>query len=127
MGIIFSCGFGAQVSIYASRNVYLGSTVLNNNKKMAMYIIMNCVQVHLVDVEIFTGIGENSDLPLAIQWMKSQGTTKVKIRQYRKLNLDVFINDLIAINWDIYQLKLDVQDAWDFLYSEFIDVDKHAP
>ena len=52
----------------------------------------------------------------------------IKIRQHRKLNLDVFINDLIAIKWDRYQLIPDVQDAWDFLHSEFIDVvDKHAP
>ena len=52
----------------------------------------------------------------------------IKVRQYRKLNVDVFINDdLIAINWDRYQLIPDVQDAWDFLYTEFTDVDKNAP
>ena len=35
---------------------------------------------------------------------------------------------MISINWDRYQLIPDVQDAWDFLYSEFTDiVDKHAP
>lgn len=52
----------------------------------------------------------------------------IKIRQYKKLNSDLFINDLININWDRYQLIPNVQDAWDFLYDEFTDVvDRHAP
>lgn len=50
------------------------------------------------------------------------------IRQHKKLNLDLFINDLLAINWDRFQLISDVQDAWDFFLSEFTKVvDKHAP
>ena len=43
----------------------------------------------------------------------------IKIRQYKKMNTDQFINDLISINWDRFQLIPDVQNAWDFLYSEF--------
>ena len=42
----------------------------------------------------------------------------VKIRQHKKMNIDLFINDLISINWDRYQLIPTAQDAWDFLYSE---------
>ena len=52
----------------------------------------------------------------------------INIRQYNKLNLDYFINDIISINWDRYQLIPNVQDAWDFLFSELNTViDKHAP
>lgn len=52
----------------------------------------------------------------------------IKIRQYKKMNVDRFIDDLISIKWDRYQLIPNVQDAWDFLYSEFTEVlDKHAP
>jgi hypothetical protein len=44
------------------------------------------------------------------------------------MNIDLFINDLISINWDRYQLIPTAQDAWDFLYSELTQVvDKHAP
>lgn len=38
----------------------------------------------------------------------------IKIRQYKKFNLDFFINDLISVNWDRYYLIPNVQDAWDF-------------
>lgn len=41
--------------------------------------------------------------------------------------MDLFINDLISINWDRFQLIPTVQDAWDFLYSEFTQVVEHAP
>ena len=52
----------------------------------------------------------------------------IKIRQHKKMNIDLFINDLISINWDRYQLIPTAQDAWDFLYSVFTQVvDKHAP
>ncbi len=52
----------------------------------------------------------------------------IKIRQYKKWNPDLFINDLININWDRYQLIPFVQDAWDFLYNELTEVvDRHAP
>ncbi len=51
----------------------------------------------------------------------------IRIRQYKNINIDQFINDLISINWDRYQLITNVHDAWDFLYSEFTKVrDKHA-
>jgi len=52
----------------------------------------------------------------------------IKIRQYKKLNLDLFIQDLISVNWNRYNLIPNVQDAWDFFYTEFINVvNKHAP
>lgn len=52
----------------------------------------------------------------------------IKIRQYKKLNLNAFVSDMIAINWDRYQLIPNVQDAWDFFCTEFTEVvDKHAP
>lgn len=52
----------------------------------------------------------------------------IKIRQHKKLNLDLFIHDLISVNWNRYYLIPNVQDAWDFFYTEFINVvDKHAP
>lgn len=54
--------------------------------------------------------------------------TLIKIRQHKKMNVDLFINDIISINWDRYQLIPNVQDAWDFLSSEFTQIiDKHAP
>ncbi len=33
-----------------------------------------------------------------------------------KLNVDHFINDVVCINWDSFQLIPNVQDAWDFLH-----------
>lgn len=52
----------------------------------------------------------------------------IRIRQYKKLNVDQVINDLISINWDRYQLIPNVHDAWDFLLSELNEtIDKHAP
>ena len=52
----------------------------------------------------------------------------IKIRQHKKLNPTLFINDILGINWDRYQLIPNVQDAWDFFCSEFMEVvDKHAP
>ena len=46
----------------------------------------------------------------------------IKIRQYQKMNIDLLISDLMPINWDRYQLIPDVQNAWDFLYSELNEV-----
>ncbi len=44
------------------------------------------------------------------------------------MNTDLFINDLISINWDRYQLISNVQNTSDFLHSEFTQVvDGHAP
>lgn len=44
------------------------------------------------------------------------------------MDTDLFINDLISINWDRYRLIPNVQDAWDFLHSEFTEVvDRHTP
>ena len=52
----------------------------------------------------------------------------IQIRQYKKINVDAFINDLISINWDRYQIISNVHDAWAFLHSEFTKmIDKHAP
>ena len=52
----------------------------------------------------------------------------IKIRQYKKMNVNKFSEDLVAINWDRYQLIPDVQNAWEFFYSEIIPViNKHAP
>lgn len=51
----------------------------------------------------------------------------IKVRQYKKMNVDQLINYIISINWDRYQLIPNVQDAWDFLHSELnIVIDKHA-
>ena len=45
------------------------------------------------------------------------------------MDTDLFRNDLINnINWDRFQLILNVHDAWDFLSTEYNNVlDKHAP
>lgn len=52
----------------------------------------------------------------------------ISIQQYKKLNVDLFIHDIIAINWDRYQLIPDVQNAWDFLHSELTTIiNNHAP
>ncbi len=52
----------------------------------------------------------------------------IKIRQHKQMNTDLFISNLISINWERHQLIPNVQDAWDFLQSEFTQVvDRHAP
>ena len=51
----------------------------------------------------------------------------IKIRQHRKMNTDLFCSDLININWDRFQLIPNVQDAWDYFYTEYNEVlDRHA-
>lgn len=52
----------------------------------------------------------------------------INIRQIKKINIDLFINDVISINWDRFQLIPNVKDARDSLHSEFTQViDTHAP
>lgn len=52
----------------------------------------------------------------------------VKVRQTKNINSDLFLNDLANINWTRFQLIPDVTDAWEFLYSEMLEViNKHAP
>ncbi len=44
------------------------------------------------------------------------------------MNIDLFIHDIININWDRFQLIPYVNDAWDFFYCELTNViNKHAP
>lgn len=44
------------------------------------------------------------------------------------MNIDLFIDDQISINWDRCQIIPNVKDAWDFLLSQFTQVvDRHAP
>ncbi len=52
----------------------------------------------------------------------------IKPRQCKKLNVDSFIQDIVAINWDRFQLIPSVEEAWNFFLSEFTSViDKYAP
>lgn len=52
----------------------------------------------------------------------------IEIRQCKKMNIDLFIHDLININLDRFQLIPYVTDAWDFFYCEVTNViSKHAP
>lgn len=52
----------------------------------------------------------------------------ISMRQCKNLNIDHFIQDVTAIDWDRFQLIPYVEDAWNFLLSEFTKVvDKHAP
>lgn len=52
----------------------------------------------------------------------------IRVRQCRKFNYDNYMHDLIAINWDRFQLIPTVEDAWNYLYTEVTRViDKHAP
>ena len=52
----------------------------------------------------------------------------INIRQYKKININQFINDLISVNWDRFQIIPNVHEAWNFFHSEFMKiVDRHAP
>ena len=52
----------------------------------------------------------------------------INIGQYKKINNNHFINDLISVNWDRYQIISNVHDAWDFFHTELLKIiDKHAP
>ena len=52
----------------------------------------------------------------------------IKVRQFKNMNNESFICDLIAINWNRFQLIPSVEDAWNFLYTELNKViDRHAP
>lgn len=52
----------------------------------------------------------------------------IRVRQSKYFNTDVFIQDLLDINWNRFNLIPFVEDAWNFLYTEVLKViDKHAP
>lgn len=52
----------------------------------------------------------------------------IKFRQNKHNNKELFINDLVTINSDRFQLIPYVEDAWNYLYSEISNIiDKHAP
>ncbi len=52
----------------------------------------------------------------------------IKVRQSKNINFDNFIHDLIAINWNRFQIIPYFEDAWNYFYSELTHViDKHAP
>lgn len=40
------------------------------------------------------------------------------VRQVRNIDVEHFSNDLIAINWDRFQMIPFVEEAWNFFYSE---------
>lgn len=50
------------------------------------------------------------------------------MRQIKNINNDHFIKEGIDMDWDRYQLIPYVENAWNYLLSEFTKVvDKHAP
>ena len=52
----------------------------------------------------------------------------INMRQCRNLNTENFIQDVVAVDWNRFQLIPNVEDAWNYLVSEFVRViDKHAP
>ena len=52
----------------------------------------------------------------------------IEVRQYKKMNSDLFLYDLINIYWDRFQLIPYADDAWDFFCCEVANViNKHAP
>ncbi len=52
----------------------------------------------------------------------------ITIRQYKNINYDYFIHDLVSINWNRLELIPSVDDAWNFIYSKVTNViNKHAP
>lgn len=58
----------------------------------------------------------------------SQPPKYITFRQSKAMDIDSFINDIVNINWSRFQLIPSVEEAWNFFYSEFINVvNKHAP
>lgn len=52
----------------------------------------------------------------------------IKIRQLKKCNPELFITDIVNINWEKFQSIPSVEDAWNYFYSEVLNIiDKHAP
>lgn len=52
----------------------------------------------------------------------------IKVRKSNNINSEFFIQDIININWERFQLIPFVEDAWNFLYIELVEiVNKHAP
>ena len=52
----------------------------------------------------------------------------IKVRKSININPELFIQDILSINWERFQLIPFVKDAWNFLYTEFVEViNKHAP
>lgn len=52
----------------------------------------------------------------------------ITTREMKSFNADLYLNDLRMINWDRLGLIPDVELAWDFFYSEVLQIiDKHAP
>ena len=52
----------------------------------------------------------------------------INIRQSKQINIENFIQDVVSIDWDRFQLIPFVNEAWSFFLEEFTKViDKHAP
>lgn len=50
----------------------------------------------------------------------------ITFRQCKNINVDCFINDLLAINWDTFQLIPFVEGAGNFFYCEITNIiNKH--
>lgn len=53
---------------------------------------------------------------------------EIKFRKSNNINPELFIQDILNINWERFQLIPFVEDAWNFLQTEFVEIiNKHAP
>jgi len=52
----------------------------------------------------------------------------IRVRKSNNFIPEHFIQDIININWERFQLIPSVEDAWNYFYTEFVEIiDKHAP
>ncbi len=52
----------------------------------------------------------------------------IKVRKSNNTNPEHFIQDVLNINWERFQLIPPVEDARNYFYTEFVKIiDKHAP
>lgn len=52
----------------------------------------------------------------------------IRVRKWNNINPEHFIQDILDINWERFKLIPSVEDAWNYFYTEFVEIiDKHAP
>ncbi|XDV11150.1 hypothetical protein PO909_000166, partial [Leuciscus waleckii] len=52
----------------------------------------------------------------------------IRVRKWNNVNTEHFTQDILDINWERFQLIPSVEDAWNYFYTEFVEIiDKHAP
>lgn len=46
----------------------------------------------------------------------------IRVRKWKNVDPEHFIQDIQNINWERFQLIPSVEDAWNYFYTEFVEI-----